>query len=814
MRRITVIFLLLLLSMTVYSEIVIEHSEPYIGYKGIDLKLDISITRGMSELQELNVYYRERGEVAFNVIAVDGQSGVNGDFVIYMPISKHARGLEYYLEALAVNGAKYTYPLDMQTLKPISVSIIEPVVENDFVVLNELDKIEEGSDFSLSISLYNIKDNLDYSTIKAYRDKRDVTKELLITPSLLVYSVNKINKDFNFKITANTLNGKPLESEDLRIKVKKKIYNYELPLNIRGNVNYKGSTTNISYDDETQSNSESSTNSHSTIVSVSGNYEFLSVNSRLYLSSLENSEKQSVNRYMFDAQIPHFKMYLGDTSPYLSEYTLNSTNIRGWGSRLYFKYLTLEGYMGNSAREISTKFNEDKNLTTPGTFKRETSAIRLAFGNHNAFQFGINVAKNKDKISSLKEVDYYIPITSTRPTKDDDADQLQIINPVDNIIFSTDFKITTPRKLYTLGAEVALSAYNSNIMDGVMTQEEIESDLGETIPFDPESIEDLFIINKNVEPFGVGLENMAYKVYTNAYIAGNFVTISLSRVGSAFNSLSARSVRNDAKEFTISDNINFHNTVFVDFSYNRVTDNLSKMLATTDEYSNYHVSSVFRKENLPILRANFDKGRTSVANNGSLNMGIDFDESQEFRTSTFGGGIGYDFTVLPEMPFSLDLDYAKNINEDDLRETFKFENDSYVFRYKGKLIPYPLSTEFSYNLTNSTNTTEEFRGNSKQLRDVIMVSEDWNRNSVRIKLAYELWDAKLIPFFDFKHSSNKNDLDGDKDYSQKATSIGFKFSPLKLTSINSNLTFKNNSYEIAGKDYSAVNWYMNIVQKF
>lgn len=808
--RIAAILLLLVLSMTLYSAIVIEHSEPFVGYRGNDLKLDISLTGSLHELKEMNIYYRERGDVAFTVITLDSQAGVNGDFIVNLPISKQSRGLEYYIEVVTINEVKYTYPQENQTLKPISVQVIKQAFDSEFVVLSDLDNIEAGNNFSLSISLYNLKDKIDLTTIKAYRNRREITKEVIVTPSLLVYNVEKINHNFSFQVTAQTLSGELIESEEFQIRVKRKMFTYEIPYNIRGNVNYRGNTNNISYDDKTAGNSERATNSHSTVINASGDYKFLSVNSRLFLSSLESSEKQSINRYMFEAQVPHLKMYLGDTSPYLSEYTLNNTNLRGVGSKLRFQHFFVEGYWGNSARDISTKFNDE--MVVPGAFKRQTGAVRLAFGNENVFQFGINLAKNKDKISSLKEEDYFVSKTKDDPSED--AEEFQILNPVDNVVFSSDFIMTTPRRLFTLGAEFALSAYNSNIVGGAMSKEELEDDLGGSIPFNPESIENFFIINKNTEPFGIGLENMALKAYTNAYVAKNFITFAYSRVGSAFNSLSARNVRNDVQEISVTDNINFFNTLFVDLAFNRVSDNLSEMLATTNEYNNYHISSVFKKEKYPIFRANFSRGQTSVGNNDTIDMGLDFDESQEFRTTTIGGGVGYGFELVPIMPFTLDLDYAKNINDDDLRDTFKFENDSYIFRYKAKFIPIPLSTELSYNLTKSTHITYEDRGNSQQRQNLTKVSEDWNRNSVRIKLAYEFLEAKLIPFFDFRYSNNTNDFDKANDYSHNATSIGVRYSPLKLTSINSSLSFKNNSYEIEGKDYSAVNWYLNILQKF
>ncbi|MBI9032151.1 hypothetical protein JEZ13_09155 [bacterium] len=803
-----ILFILLTLSIALYSEITIDHNEPFLGYKESTLSLDINLDGTWQDAFELVIYYRERGEVAFESINVDLQSGQNGEFRVFLPISELARGLEYFIELKTKNNEILTYPADQPSLNPIMVQIIERVISNDFVILNDLTDVEEGEDFSLSVSLFNLKDKVDLNTIELFIDGRNVTRDVIITPTLLVYNVKRIRKSFTFQIRATTISGEVLDSGEQSVRVKQKMFTYELPYNIRGSANYKGNSNKISYDNTDNQSSEESTNTHSTIFSLSGHNKYTRMNSRIYLSSLEDSNRQAVNRYSFDLRIPFLEFYLGDKTPYVSEFTMNSTNIRGLGSKLDFKYLVLEGYWGDSAREISTQ--EEEGYYIPGTFKRESGAIRLALGNKNAFQFGVNLAKSKDKISSLEYSDYYRP--NNRFSKEEDETDIQIINPIDNIVLSTDVRLSSPSKLFNLGAEFAMSAYNSNIIDGAISQEELEEDTGADLPFDPESLDGFFIINKNTEPLSLSAANLAYNLYSSMYIAGNLFSFNYKRVGSAFNSISARNINTDTQEFTFADNINFHNTVFVDFSYSRVSDNLSENLATTNEYSNYRLNSIFRRDKFPVIRLNFNKGRTSIANNDEFEIHENFDEAQEFRTTAYGGGIGYTFDMIPFIPFSLDLDYQNSLDEDDLKNSYEFENQSYYIRYRSKMTHIPLSTEVSYNLTNSTGFTA---GSSQSKEDQDELSEEeWKQSSMRFKLQYE-WDSlRIVPFFDYRLTNNESEIDASKDNSYTATSLGLSYYPFKLTSLTSSITFKDRSYETEGSDYSAVNWYLNISQKF
>lgn len=270
-----VLFLLLVFSVALYSEITIEHTEPYVAYRNSALKLEISLVGNRQEVVEFKLYYRERGEVAYNTIDIDIDSGQVGEYDITIPVSQFAQGLEYYLEVELQEGQLITYPAKQPTLNPIMVQVIDEETESNFIVLNDLDDIEEGVDFSLSISLYNIQDQIDLKTVKFYKNGRDVTKDLIITPTLLVYNVKKISDSFSFQVKAKNIDGEELVSKEQTVTVKKKMFTYELPYNIRGNVIYKGNTNSISYDNDDNQTSESSTNTHSTTVNVSGHNRYL-----------------------------------------------------------------------------------------------------------------------------------------------------------------------------------------------------------------------------------------------------------------------------------------------------------------------------------------------------------------------------------------------------------------------------------------------------------------------------------------------------------------------------------------------------------
>ena len=109
--------------------------------------------------------------------------------------------------------------------------------------------------------------------------------------------------------------------------------------------------------------------------------------------------------------------------------------------------------------------------------------------------------------------------------------------------------------------------------------------------FDPKSIEDIFIINENMTPlvpidlnasFLTGIINMpssAFRFSLNGNYTNNKVLVEYRQIGPEFTSLGNPFLRNNTRQFTISDRIGFlENKLFLNIGFKHL-DN--KILSTT-----------------------------------------------------------------------------------------------------------------------------------------------------------------------------------------------------------------------------------------
>ncbi len=797
MKKLILLIVILTGLGTIYSQITITHTPVYTTFRNQNLPIHITLDGDVNDVNEVRLFYRERGDIAYNIQIMEDSQLDNSVYDAFIPVSLEAKGLEYYIEAELLDETTYSYPVTQPTLTPVLVQVIDEVISNNFVLLSDMDAIHEGEDFSLSVSIYNIAETIDLSSITVMEGCNDVTSQTIITQNLIVYQAIDLNESTTFQIFALDKEGNEILSPIWDLTVKKRTFTYSLPMNIRGDVTLKSNMNNISYDNDNYQTSESSQNNFNTRFNIRGNYKKFSFKSNILMSSLESSKRQAVNRYNLTLAVPYFDMQFGDSSPYYSNFTLNNKNVRGIGARVLTKFFELQGYWGNTARSIETEVIDSNNdIYDPGTFERNTSAFRMAFGNDEIVKFGLNVVKNKDKVSSLEESDYII-------SKEEDGEELtlQIVNPKDNIVLSSDFKLSTPQKLFSFGTEVALSAYNSNIYGGAISQESLEEDLDNDIFIDPESIENIFVINKNVEPFSISLANMAYKIYANSYFAGNFLTIDYSRVGSAFRALSSSNLKNDTQTLTINNNMNFHNYIFMDFGFNRISDNLSENLVTTNVFSNYFVNAMFRMKDYPSVRLGYDRGRTSIDENNDVS---DEDYSQEYRTEYYTLGLGYDFYRMPCVPFMLNFDYKFGFDKDDLNDSYEINSKSLNGSFDSHWSIIPLHLRVTYNQFTSEN---EFN-----FEEGVLIDE-WTKKTYGARLSYDFLHKTLRPFVSYKTSSNEY-VEESNNYDSKQTSFGVKYNPFKLTSISSSVSMKEYAYDSGDRDYSTFNWYLNIIQKF
>jgi hypothetical protein len=78
----------------------------------------------------------------------------------------------------------------------------------------------------------------------------------------------------------------------------------------------------------------------------------------------------------------------------------------------------------------------------------------------------------------------------------------------DNAVLSYDLRINIPEQKTVIGAEVSGSLLNYNTIPGPITQAELEEYTGEDSFVDPAEYANLFVFNKNMEPFIPGRANL------------------------------------------------------------------------------------------------------------------------------------------------------------------------------------------------------------------------------------------------------------------------------------------------------------------
>ncbi len=171
----------------------------------------------------------------------------------------------------------------------------------------------------------------------------------------------------------------------------------------------------------------------------------------LYLSSLEHSNSQPVNRYTIGFNIPHLDFFAGDYAPTFSQLTLNGKNLRGIYSRLYYKSLSLYVTHGQTVRKTTNELDLDsevEGMQKSGTFKQEAFGTRIQYCDEDNFIFGINFTRHNDVISSLDSTYYQY-------TKTEDKGNKSIIYTTkaqENAVLGMDARLNIPAQKVVLGA--------------------------------------------------------------------------------------------------------------------------------------------------------------------------------------------------------------------------------------------------------------------------------------------------------------------------------------------------------------------------
>jgi hypothetical protein len=757
------------------AEIIIEHNPEITIDEGSVLDVQLDIISGFSEINSVFVLYRQQGELTFIELEMEKGSETEARFTARLEeAAAYQSAVEYFFQIKDMKDQLSTVPAFQAENNAYRVAIAPPVltlVNEGFVLLSpDLEYSEITNDFVVAISYFAIQDEIDINSIQLIFDGNDVSAGAEISSNMLVYNVtNASNGMHMYKITAKLLDGAEIESEVWRISIKD--YSLKQKLNLSGKAIFRSNYSSKKDDVDTDTDKWANF-----LLQFGGEYNWLKFKSKIFVSSLETSNAQAVNRYNLSFYTKYFNLIGGDYTPNYGTFIMSSKNIMGVHSNLHFKYFRLKSTWGQSKRAV--KYGN-------GTYTRNSIGIRTEVGSEDLFSWGFAVAKNKDDKTSISD-SYY----------DNDT-----ASPDDNIVIGTDFTLSLLKRKLLWGAEVALSYLNTNIYDGAMSLEEMEDSLDTEInlPFDPLDFEDIFVINDNVEPIIPGLSSLAYKTYLRAFFYNNFLNINYSAVGTSFNSYSSNFLQKDNAILSINDNVNlFNNKLFLSMNLSLTSDNIYDTKDVTTKSTNYSTQAMYRINNKSYVKLGY-MGNES-ANDDSL--------VYEFSTQNITIGGGYHLKNLAVAPTRFNLSYNKYINSGEnevvtdvtlgTTETNEYETnkDNINFSIDSDFTNIPLETIISFTFSTTDN-----------------LSSETDYKSLFLKGMLSLNNKKLLPYASFNYTK----LGGDYDKNSVAFNLGTNYYLWSRTHLTTDIGAKmyaDNDIADGSQDFSLYTWRLKITQSF
>jgi len=786
MKKIFILIFSLFIMLPLFSEVSLIHEQPVNINNRKSIILDLEIREGFTEIEKVTVFYRQTGETAFTEKEMEAGSESNPHFTSIMSEFKdYSSNAEYYFGVQSKTGNIITHPFIQPDLNPLRLAVNTPQDLNDGFVLLSPDAAysDATENFLIAISIFAITEEVDHNSINVFFDGNDVTAESRIFTNVVTYQVfNAKPGSHSYLVEAKLLDGSPIESKQWITNVTKN--GFELPLDLSGRARISMRYMNTSHD-LLDDDIDKSANF---LLNFQGSQEWLRFKSKIYLSSLETSSTQAVNRYSLAFQVPHFNLTIGDHAPKMNSFLLSSKNIFGFHSKLNFNSFRLMFTLGNLKRSVDGKVIQDT-LTQSGTFKQRNNSVRLEFGNPQSFILGFGFSKNKDDIGSLDE-QYYRNLD----------DSLLVVSPKDNLVFGTDFRLSLMNQRLVVGTEAALSLFNDNIIDGAISLDEFEEDID--LPIDPLDFENIFVINESMIPYKPGMASIALKSYLRLFFYRNLLNISFTNIGSSFNSLSTNYLQKDAKIISFNDNLMLmNNRLSLNFGFNLASDNVDDTKDNTSTSTAIFTQAMYKPNDEMYFNININ---TNASEDGFVPEESDSTSTAvDIRSTSVSFGSGYYMKQISNAPTRFSLNFSNSLNKDDAYDSFEYNRNNITLSAKTAFEHLPLTTLFSYTFTLNDNS---------MLIDTLAILEKSNYNSIFMRGELDILENQLKPYLDFRISFFNGDIDSQ---SAQMFNLGtsYKITSSFLISADAGLKMYQNS-DIPDSDYSRLNFKMNISQKF
>ncbi len=655
-----VLVLVLSTTMLVAATVQTDFIPPeYVQYM-TPLHLRLDIIDGGDEIDEVYLFYK-KANLDYVQVLMDPGVGMNPYYDATIPGSYIDQPISFYFRIIKKDMLDQTIPGIDPINNPYYVTMKKPAepqkkVDTSFQMLSpDKDYNYQDDDFMVAISYFALEDKLEGKIIKLFFDGKDVTSQSTITSNLLVYKPASV-KPVSHKIDLIIYNedGSVFKKKDWGVQVQKVPTIQKLPVSVNGDLLIDSRLTTYDAD------------------SSSFRYK-----GRIYISSEERSTRQPYNRYSLDFYVPHFNLYLGDHNQVFSNTTIAGKNIRGVGGDLQFGFFKLSSFYGQIQRHIKGTMHIDTTDTvvdtsfSGGYYNRNSLGVRMQFGKERGFYISLNALKTKDDMKSEEYAQ----------------------NPKDNIVVGVDSKLSLFKSRMQFGWEVSASLVNNNIAPGVLTKDDLDS-LDINLPFDPESFENIFIINQFVEPYKLTLSNIAAEGYLRTFFMHNLLNIRYSYVGGSYYSLANPYQQNDKAGFNIMDNITLlENQLTFGLGYHAYNDNLRDTKGSTTHTKGLLVNAgYFPYKGLPNLSLNFQQ--TKITNEISDTTLLPIDRLNNI--ATVNTSYKLPIRIFSPTATRFQLSYSLTNTSDKEYESYNYNTNNIRLGVKIDYTEVPMSTNLSF----------------------------------------------------------------------------------------------------------------------
>jgi hypothetical protein len=338
--------------------------------------------------------------------------------------------------------------------------------------------------------------------------------------------------------------------------------------------------------------------------------------SNLFITSDEKDYRQPQNRYFVGAELPWFKVALGDLYPDFPDLILSGKRVRGINSSVHLGAVNLDVAYGSATRAVEgtelKRFLVDSLLREQtndpraaygqidsrlwgkysyGTYERTLFAVRPSFGSGETWQLGFTWLNGKDDMGSIRYG----------------------VRPQENVVLGTDFFTRFDGSRIEIAGQAALSAFNSDISSGTFTEAYIDS----VFPNERDAIKSARNILKSFITFNDNLRPLSFKKLSTlagqASIGLNYFDNALKFTylyrGSDFNSFGQTYLRTDIEGINIVDRIRlFRNQAFATFGFEHLHDNTGATRPATTTYANLNVAlSLYLMPDIPGITVGYSR---------------------------------------------------------------------------------------------------------------------------------------------------------------------------------------------------------------